>query len=92
MLITPWIFIIFTASVVREFTFTCSLFVPKIKAIKLQVYVLQNVQKEIKASVWKKAKKLNPKIECPYLANSCCEFNNICYVAYPTWWAVIVQK
>ena len=37
-------------------------------------------------------KKLTRNFECPYLANGCCEFNQICCVAYPTWWTVIMQK
>ena len=48
---TPWIFITFTANLVREFTFIHFSFTPKVEAIDylfLQQF-LQSVQKKIEA-------------------------------------------
>ena len=52
-------------------------------------------KKKLKLPVWhkkKKTKKLKRNFECPYLANGCYEFNQICCVAYPTWGTAIMQK
>ena len=40
----------------------------------------------------KKTKKLKRNFECLYLANGCCEFNQIFCVAYPTWGTAIMQN
>ena len=62
------------------------------------IAILQSVRKEIKAPVAgpmrhkKKRKKLKRNFERPNLANGCCEFNQICCVAYPTWQTIIMQK
>ena len=52
------------------------------------------MQKEIEAPVWHKKKKtkLKQNFERLYLANGCCEFNQICCVAYPTWGTATMQK
>ena len=42
--------------------------------------------------VCEKTKKLKRSFEPPHLANGCCEFNQLCCVAYPTWGTAIIQK
>ena len=54
-----------------------------------------SVRKEIKAPIGhkkKKTKKLKQTFACPYLTNGCCEFNQMCCVAYPTLGTATMQK